>query len=62
MKAQDLQKIEDQNHPVYWTEEAWQTKYFNENPQEWVKLEMFKNEIIKKYEEEAGKVDGWEIL
>ena len=61
-KARDLKLIEDNNHPSYWSEEAWQTKYFNENPQEWMKLEMFKDEIIRKYEQASKEVDGYELL
>ena len=42
----------DKNSPVYWSEEKWQTEYFNQNPEVLWKLETFKDMIIRKYEEQ----------
>ena len=50
-RATDIPTIQDKNHPVYWSEEKWQTEYFNLNQEELAKLEMFKNLVIQKYEE-----------
>ena len=61
-KAADLPKIEDKQHPVYFSEEKWQEMFFSHNPEMFLKLEMFKNMIIEKYEEESKKVDGYELL
>ena len=61
-KATDLKRIEDPNHPVYYSEEKWQEMFFNTNPDMLLKLEMYKNMIIEKYEEESKRVDGFELL
>ena len=61
-KAGDMPKITDPNHPVYYSEEKWQEMFFNTNPEMLNKLEMYKNVIIKKYEEESKLVDGYELL
>lgn len=61
-RAVDLPKIEDKQHPVYYSEEKWQEMFFNTNPEMLLKLEMYKNMVIEKYEEESKKVDGFELL
>lgn len=61
-KAADMPKIEDKNHPVYWSETKWQTEYFNENPNALWALEGYKNMVIRKYEEEQKLIDGWEVM
>ena len=57
-KAGDLPKIEDPNHPVFWSEEVWIETWINENPDILLKLELFKDLKIKKYEESLN--DGWQ--
>ena len=51
-KAGDMPTNPDKNSPVYWSEEKWQTEYFNQNPEALWKLETFKDMIIRKYENE----------
>ena len=57
-KAGDLPKIEDTNHPVFWSEEVWIESWINENPDVLLKLELFKDLKIKKYEESLN--GGWQ--
>ena len=56
-KAGDLPKIKDPNHPVFWSEEVWIESWINENPDILLKLELFKDLKIKKYEESLN--GGW---
>ena len=51
-KAGDMPTNPDKNSPVYWSEEKWQTEYFNQNPEALWRLETFKDMIIRKYENE----------